>query len=172
MLIRQELNISNLKYHMQRQSFAGLFEDVGSFDLGGREWGDDACWGEAVEGTYEVGIVSEKSVRNFGCDVRVGGSLLAVHTPLSPRLKVKNTSSYVWISPFADFSFAVDIPNGLGQYLQGIRPFALKDVVDLVHGGDVGLAAFKGSGNAKQAYQIRVICVEILSWRPPRLAVL
>ena len=61
--VGQELDIADIKDHVQRQPAPRLLEDVGGFALGGREGRDEPFIGESGEGTDEVGIPSCK----FNC---------------------------------------------------------------------------------------------------------
>lgn len=58
MLIVQELDLAHLHDHVHLQPGAGRFDDVGGFELGRGEGGDEADRGEAGGGAEEVGVES------------------------------------------------------------------------------------------------------------------
>lgn len=56
--VGDELNVADVKDHVQGEALAGLFEDFDGFELGGGERGDDAGVGEAGERANVVGVPS------------------------------------------------------------------------------------------------------------------
>lgn len=89
--------------------------------------------------------------------------LLAIYSPFPSRFKVEDARSDIRILALADFPFAIEIPYGLRQGLQHVRPFSSQDVIDVVHGSDVGLSAFESSRDTEQAHQVRVVCMKELT---------
>ena len=88
---------------------------------------------------------------------------LAVHSALSTRFKIEDARSDIWILALADLAFAVVIPYRLRQGFEHIRSFFFQNIVDVVHGCDIGLSPFKGFGDAEQPHKVRVVCMEELA---------
>lgn len=61
--IRQELNITDIKDHVQRQAHTGFFQHAQGFLLCVRQRGDDSCVAEAAEGADVVWVPSGIIVR-------------------------------------------------------------------------------------------------------------
>ena len=79
---------------------------------------------------------------------------LAVYPAFAAGFKVEDARSDIRVLALADFTFAVEIPYRFRQGLEYIGPLSSQDIVDMVHGSDVGLSAFESSRNAKQAHQV------------------
>lgn len=66
-------------------------------------------------------------------------------------------------------ALAVVVPDGLCEDLRDVGALDLQGVPDVLGGGEVGFAAFKGAGNAEEADDVAVIDVEELAvklaWR-------
>ena len=62
MRVSQELNVTDLEDHVEREFHAGIFEDLDSLVLSGREGWDDSRVGEAGERADVIGVPSERFV--------------------------------------------------------------------------------------------------------------
>ena len=99
----------------------------------------------------------------IGGTTREQCALLAVYSALSTRFKIEDASPDVRILALADLAFAVEIPNRLRQGFEHIRSFFFQNIVDVVHGCDIGLSPFEGFGDAEQPHKVRVVCMEELT---------
>lgn len=68
----------------------------------------------------------------------------------------------VLLLAFADLAFAVEVPDRLRQRSHNIRPLSLEDVVHMVHGGDIALAALQRTMDAQQPDNVASVGVEKL----------
>ena len=75
--------------------------------------------------------------------------ILAVYAPILSRFKVEDTGLDIWLLPFADFPFTIEIPDRLGQKFEYIWSFGAESIVDVVEGCDIRFAAFEGTGNTE-----------------------
>lgn len=64
-------------------------------------------------------------------------TVLAVYASIGSGLEVEDAGSDVGILAFADFAFAVEVPDWFGQELEDVGSFGAEGVVDMVHGDDV-----------------------------------
>lgn len=58
--VGQELDVANLEDHVEGETVAGCLQHGKSFLLLGRERGNDACVGEAGQGSDVVGVPPER----------------------------------------------------------------------------------------------------------------
>lgn len=85
-----------------------------------------------------------------------------IHSSIGTALEVEDGGFDVGFFAFGYFSFAVEIPDGLGEGFGDIGTFFLKGVPDVVGRDDIGFAAFKGTGDTEKANNIGIVCVEKL----------
>ena len=90
-------------------------------------------------------------------------ALLAIHSPISSGFKVEHATTDIRILALTDFAFAVEIPNWFRQDFEHIRSLSPQDVINMMHGSDVGFSTLEGSRDAEQAHQVRVVCVKKLT---------
>lgn len=147
MRITQELNIANLKDHVQRQLLARLLQHRQRMDLRLAQRGDDPLVAEPGQALDKVRVP------------------LAVHTSLATRLKEKNRRLDPLLLALADLPFTVKVPHGLRQQLSDVRMFALQGVPDVVHADNVALAALLGTVAAQEPDNVARVGVEELAGR-------
>lgn len=145
MRISQELNITNIQNHMQRETVARLLQHLQSFLLGVRERRDDACVGEAGERADVVGVP------------------FCVNAALVAAFEVDDACADIFVFALAGLAFAIEVPDWFGEGFEDVGAFGGEGVVDVVGGDDVGFAAFEGFGDTEEADDIGVIGVEELA---------
>ena len=143
----EELNVSDLKNHMQRQAHARILKNLSGLDLCGRERRDLALVAVAGEGLDVVRVP-------FAVDPR---SLIGA------RLLVEDRLAGVRFLAGGDLTLAIEVPDRLGESLSDVGVFLLQDVPDVVDGDDVRLAAFQRPRDAQQADDVAVVGVEELA---------
>lgn len=79
------------------------------------------------------------------------------------RFQVEDTGASIRLFPLAHLSFAVNIPYRFCERLQNIGSLPPKDIIHVMGRDDIRFASFQGACNTQQAYDIRVIGVEILT---------
>ena len=89
--------------------------------------------------------------------------LLGVDTAINAGLEVEDAGADVGVLAGADFAFAVEIPDWLGEGFENVGAGLVQDVPDVVGGDDVGFAAFEGAGEAEETDEVGVVGVEELS---------
>jgi len=94
-----------------------------------------------------------------------GNPILAAHSSILSLFQVKDTGADIGVFTLAHFSFTVNVPNRFSKSLQNIWSLAPKDVIHVVGRDNVGLSSFQGARDAQQAYDIRVVGMEILTLR-------
>lgn len=78
-------------------------------------------------------------------------------------LQKHHTRPDILLLPATDLALAIEIPDRLGEQVQHVRTLGGEDIVDVVRRDDVGLAALEGAGDAQEADEVGVVCVEELS---------
>lgn len=147
--VTDELNVTNLEDHVQRQPLARLLEDSQGPPLGLAQGRDDALVGEARQALDKVRVP------------------LAVDATLAPGLEVEDAGADPLVLALADLALAVEIPHRLGQQLRDVRVLGLQGVPDVVDGDDVALAALLRAVHAQQAHDVARVRVEELPRRRP-----
>ncbi len=100
---------------------------------------------------------------SYGSDSRHWYSL-GKHSLLAAfRFEEEDAGAGPLLLAFADFAFAVKVPDGLDQCFHDVGSLFSECVVQVMCGDDVGFPALLGAGETEQAYDVAVVCVEILS---------
>lgn len=142
----QELDIAQLKHHMQTQLHARILQDLQRLQLLRRQRRDLPDIREPFKGLDEVRV-------RLGEHARVVGA----------RLEVEERLAHVLVFAEGGLAFAVVVPDGLCEGLGDVGTLALEGVPDVLGGGEVGFAAFEGAGYAEEADDVAVVDVEELA---------
>lgn len=145
--VAQELDIANLKNHVQRQPLARLLKNLHSPQLLLAERRNQALVREAGEGLDVVGIP------------------LAVQSALAAVLNIHNRLTDPLLLALGDLALAVKVPDGLGQELGDVGVFLLKGVPYVVDRDDIRLAALLRAVHAEETDDVAVVGVEELARR-------
>jgi hypothetical protein len=105
MRIAQELNITDIQHHVQRETDASLLEDAESLFLSLGKSGDDSRVAEAGQGADVVGVP------------------LCVDAAVVAALEVDDAGADVLFFALGGFSLAVEVPDWLGEGLEDVWPF-------------------------------------------------
>jgi hypothetical protein len=130
MFIAQELDISNLKDHVESQSMARLLQHFCSFNLLSTQLWNNASIHEATKGLHVVWIP------------------LAVNTAIWTLFEVENGGFDVGFFADGNFAFAIEVPDGTCEGFSYVGAGSLQFIPDVVGGDNVGLATFQGSSYA------------------------
>jgi hypothetical protein len=141
----EELDIAELKNHVQANFHASILQDLKGIELLRRQRGNFAGVREALERLDEVGV-------RFGEDAWVVA-----------RLEVEKGHTDVLLLAEGGLALAVKVPDWLCEGLGDVGAFALDGVPDVLGGGEVGFAAFEGTGYAEEADDVAVVDVEELT---------
>lgn len=164
-VVRQELDISNIEDHMQRQAQTRRLEHLSGVELRRRKRRDEPCVGEAREGADVVGIPSDEVlVKHIYSpkDFWKRWDSLRIHPPALPPLQIKHTRANPILLTDTLLPLSIKVPNRLRQRARHIRVLLLQRVPDGMAGDQVGLAAFEGFSDAQEPNEIRVVGVEEL----------
>lgn len=142
----QELDIAQLKHHMQTKPHARILQHLQRLQLLRRQWRDLPDIREALERLDEVGIGLREDARVVGAG-----------------LEVEERLAHVLVFAEGGLAFAVVVPDGLCEGLGDVGALALQGVPDVLGGGEVGFAAFEGAGYAEEADDVAVVDVEELA---------
>jgi len=134
MSISKKLDITRLQNHMQRQLRRRLLQDLQRVQL--------RC-AQRRDNSVRAGVVSPERGDVVGIDF--------VPHAVAVALRVQYAGLVPRILAFADFAFAVKVPVRRCERFDDVGVLALQGVVDVVGGGDVGLAAGEGLGDAEEA---------------------
>lgn len=151
--VRQELNVSRLENHMQREARRRLVQNCESALLRGRERRDHSVGAgvEAREGGHVVRV-------EFQPDAWWGASGVGLLA-----LCVEDAGFVPGVLARADFAFAVEVPVGRGEGLHHVGVLVLQGVVQVVRGDDVGFPTGEGFGDAEEADEVGAVGVKVLS---------
>lgn len=146
MSISKKLDIARLQNHMQRQPRRRLLERLQRVQLR-----------RAQRGYHRVGTRVVSSERGDVVGVEFEPHALAV------ALGVQHAGDVPRVLALIKLAFAVEVPVRRCEGFDDVRVLALQGVVDVVGGGDVGLAAGERFGDAEEADEVGAIGVEVLS---------
>lgn len=108
--VTQKLDVADVEHHVQLQAEAGPFEDLGGFELGGREGGNEACRGEAGEGFDVVRVPFGVDSRR--CRFAAGADAVA---STGTGFEVEDARPYIRILTLRHLPLAVEVPDRLGE---------------------------------------------------------
>ncbi len=151
MSVTQELNIADLKNHMQLDSVAHGLQRLQSVDLRRGQSRYDAGVAEARQTPHVVGVP-------FTIDPLLGLGVGGVR-----RLEIEDAGANIRLLADAHLALAIKIPHGPRQELRNIGILGLQDVPDVMHARDVALAALLGAREAQQPHDVGVVRVEELA---------
>jgi len=146
MSIRQQLNIPWLQNHMQRQPRSNLIQRLQRMLL------------RLAQSRYHCTSTTVIPPQR--------GNIVGVEFEphaLAVALGVQHAGNVPGVLALCDLAFAVKVPVWSCEGLDYVGVFALKGVVDVVRGGDVGFAAGEGFGDAEEADEVGAVCVVELS---------
>jgi hypothetical protein len=135
----QELDIAQLKHHMQTKLHARILQHLQRLQLLRRQRRDLPDIREALEGLDKIRV------------------------RLCEDARVEEGLAHVLVFAEGGLAFAVVVPDGLCEGLGYVGTLALKGVPDVLGGGEVGFAAFEGAGYAEEADDVAVVDVEELA---------
>ena len=144
--VRKKLDIARLQDHVQRQRCRRLIEDLQRVQL---------RLAQRVDHRVRPRVVSAQRGDVVGIEFEPHAVAVA--------LGVQHAGHVPRILALADLALAVEVPVGRGEGFDDVRVLALQGVVDVVGGGDVGLAAGEGLGDAEEADEVCAVGVEVLS---------
>lgn len=125
----EELDIAQLKHHMQTKPHARILQDLQRLQLLRRQRRDLPDIREPFKGFHEVGV-------GLCEDARVVGA----------GFEVEEGLTHVLVFAERGLALAVVVPDGLCEGLGDVGTLALEGVPDVLGGGEVGFAAFEGAG--------------------------
>ena len=146
MSVGEQLNIARLKNHVQRQSRRRVVEDFQRMLL-------------RIAQRWDHGVRARVVARERG---DVVGVEFEPHA-LAVALGVQHAGDVPRVLALIKLAFAVEVPVRRCEGFDDVRVLALQGVVDVVGGGDVGLAAGERFGDAEEADEICAVGVEVLS---------
>ena len=144
--VRKKLNIARLQDHMQRQPRRRLLEGLQRVRLR-----------RAQRWDHRAGTRIVACERGDVVGVEFEPHALAV------ALGVQYARDVPRVLAGAGLALAVEVPVWRGEGFDDVRVLALQGVVDVVGGGDVGLAAGQRLGDAEEADEVCAVGMEVLS---------
>lgn len=144
MCIAQELDIANLKNHMQCQPLACLLENL-------------HCPQLLLAQCRNQPLVAKASQR-----LDIVRIPLAVKPPLAAVLQIHNRLTDPLLLALRHLALAVKVPDGLGEELGHVRVLLLQRVPDVMDRDNVALAALLRTVHAQEADDVAVVGVEEL----------
>lgn len=135
-VVADELNVTHLEDHVQRETLGRLLENLHSLELLWRRRGNEARLNVAAERSNVIRVpVDDEPVVGFA----LGESEHGASDPSALAI--------------AHLAFTVKVPDRAGQCLGDVRPRCLQLVPDAVSRHDVAVAALERCGEAQEAHE-------------------